>query len=125
LRRTVPGSIRPYQINSLESVLYRCVADTVVCIYNVCLVWPFAVSDWAWWGQAGLFTINLVKLSWLFGAWLFGRIFSGCRPIKSVTGKTGPFSLFEFKTIQEAISPVVFTLITIYVFRTEKLGWIT
>ncbi|MDU0370646.1 DMT family protein [Hymenobacter endophyticus] len=35
----------------------------------------------------------------------------------------GPFSLFELKTIQEAVSLIVFTLITVYVFKTEKLAW--
>ncbi len=35
----------------------------------------------------------------------------------------GPFSLFELKTIQEAISLIVFTLITVFVFRTEKMAW--
>jgi uncharacterized protein (DUF486 family) len=34
-----------------------------------------------------------------------------------------PFSLFELKTLQEVISLSVFTLVTVYVFRTEKLAW--
>ncbi len=35
----------------------------------------------------------------------------------------GPFTLFELKTIQEAVSLTVFTLITVYVFKTEKMAW--
>ncbi|RSK43748.1 DMT family protein [Hymenobacter rigui] len=35
----------------------------------------------------------------------------------------GPFSMFELKTIQEAVSLIVFTLITVYVFKTDKLAW--
>ncbi|MCA8832473.1 DMT family protein [Hymenobacter pini] len=35
----------------------------------------------------------------------------------------GPFSMFELKTIQEAVSLIVFTLITVYIFKTDKLAW--
>ncbi|OUJ75338.1 DMT family protein [Hymenobacter crusticola] len=35
----------------------------------------------------------------------------------------GPFSMFELKTIQEAVSLIVFTLITVYFFKTDKLAW--
>lgn len=35
----------------------------------------------------------------------------------------GPFSLFELKTIQEAVSLVVFSIITVFVFKTEKFAW--
>jgi hypothetical protein len=38
-------------------------------------------------------------------------------------GDGGPFSLFELKTIQEAVSLSVFTLITVFVFKTDKLAW--
>jgi uncharacterized protein (DUF486 family) len=35
----------------------------------------------------------------------------------------GLFSMFELKTIQEAISLIVFALMTTFVFKTEKMGW--
>jgi len=35
----------------------------------------------------------------------------------------GPFSMFELKTIQEAVSLLVFTITTVFVFRSEKLAW--
>ncbi|RNI26227.1 DMT family protein [Rufibacter latericius] len=35
----------------------------------------------------------------------------------------GLFSLFELKTLQEVISLSVFTLVTVYVFKSEKLAW--
>ncbi|CAM3811621.1 DMT family protein [Aquirufa aurantiipilula] len=35
----------------------------------------------------------------------------------------GPFSFFELKTIQEAISLIVFTLFLILVVKSEKLAW--
>lgn len=38
-------------------------------------------------------------------------------------GNGGPFSLFELKTIQEAVSLIVFMLITVFVFKTERPAW--
>lgn len=35
----------------------------------------------------------------------------------------GPFSLFELKIIQEVISLTVFTLVAVYIFKSEKLSW--
>jgi len=35
----------------------------------------------------------------------------------------GTFTLFQLKTIQEAVSLIVFTLITVFVFKTDKLAW--
>jgi uncharacterized protein (DUF486 family) len=35
----------------------------------------------------------------------------------------GPFSMFELKTIQEAISISVFVLVNIYVFKEGNLQW--
>ncbi len=35
----------------------------------------------------------------------------------------GPFNLFQLKMLQEIITLVVFTLVTVYVFRTDKLQW--
>lgn len=35
----------------------------------------------------------------------------------------GPYNLVELKTIQEAVSLIVFMIITLFVFRTERLAW--
>jgi uncharacterized protein (DUF486 family) len=35
----------------------------------------------------------------------------------------GPFNLFQLKVIQEFITLTVFTLCSVYVFKTDKLGW--
>lgn len=35
----------------------------------------------------------------------------------------GPFSLFELKTIQEAVSITVFVLVNVYVFKDGQLQW--
>lgn len=39
------------------------------------------------------------------------------------TGNGGPYSLFELKIIQEAISLIVFTMFAIFIFKTDKLTW--
>jgi len=76
-------------------------------------------KKWGWLTQAGLFTIILV--SW--GLAFFEYIFQVPANRIGFRQNGGPFSLFELKTIQEVISLIVFTLITIFVFRTEKLAW--
>ena len=35
----------------------------------------------------------------------------------------GPFGLFQLKVIQEVITLVVFTLCTVCIFKTNRLGW--
>lgn len=65
--------------------------------------------------------IGVIFLSW--GLAFFEYIFQVPANRIGYRENGGPFSLFELKTIQEAISLVVFTLITVYGFRTEKLAW--
>ena len=84
----------------------------------------------AWYGHlqikqypmlAKLSLFGIVMLSW--GLALFEYIFQvpANRIGSNETG--GPFSLFELKTIQEAVSLMVFTIITVYFFKTDKLAW--
>jgi uncharacterized protein len=69
--------------------------------------------------NSGLLTIILI--SW--GLALFEYIFQVPANRIGYKGNGGPFSLFELKTIQEAISLIVFTVITVFVFKTDKLAW--
>ncbi len=39
------------------------------------------------------------------------------------SGNGGPFSLFQLKIIQEAITLVVFTVVAMFIFNGEKLHW--
>lgn len=66
----------------------------------------------------GLGLISVIAISW--GLALFEYIFQV--PANKIGYKEngGPYSLFELKTIQEAISLIVFTLITVLIFKTEK-----
>ncbi len=76
-------------------------------------------KKWGLLQQAGLVIIILV--SW--GLALFEYIFQVPANKLGYRENGGPFSLFELKTIQEVVSLVVFTLITIYIFKAEKLAW--
>jgi uncharacterized protein len=69
--------------------------------------------------NSGLLTIILI--SW--GLALFEYIFQVPANRIGYKENGGPFSLFELKTIQEAISLIVFTIITVFVFKTDKLAW--
>lgn len=76
-------------------------------------------NKFPWLKSLGL--IAVILLSW--GLAFFEYIFQV--PANKIGYKEngGPFSLFELKTIQEAVSLTIFTLITVYVFKTEKMAW--
>jgi uncharacterized protein (DUF486 family) len=65
--------------------------------------------------------IAVILISW--GLAFFEYIFQVPANKIGYRENEGPFSLFELKTIQEAVSLIVFTLITVFVFRTEKMAW--
>ena len=84
----------------------------------------------AWYGH-----LQFKKVTWLHGVGLIGIILISWGlaffeyvfqvPANKIGFEEngGPFSLFELKIIQEVISLTVFTLIAVYIFRTEKLAW--
>ena len=84
----------------------------------------------AWYGH-----LQFKKITWLQGAGLiaviliswglafFEYVFQVPANKIGFRENGGPFSLFELKIIQEVISLTVFTLIAVYIFRTEKLAW--
>ena len=84
----------------------------------------------AWYGH-----LQFKKITWLHGIGLIGVILISWGlsffeyvfqvPANKIGFQKngGPFSLFELKIIQEVISLTVFTLIAVYIFRTEKLAW--
>lgn len=73
----------------------------------------------SWLKNAGLLTIIL--FSW--GLALLEYFFQV--PANKIGFKEngGPFSFFELKTIQEAISLITFTLFLIFIVKNEKLAW--
>ncbi|MFD1141084.1 DMT family protein [Larkinella insperata] len=84
----------------------------------------------AWYGHlqlknypflAKLTVFGIIGLSW--GVAFFEYVFQVPANRIGSSEMGGPFSLFELKTIQEAVSLTVFTLITVYFFKTDKLAW--
>ena len=73
----------------------------------------------SWLQQVGL--LGVILISW--GLAFFVYIFQVPANKIGFEENGGPFSMFELKIIQEVISLLVFTLVTIYIFRTEKLAW--
>jgi uncharacterized protein len=69
----------------------------------------------------GLGLASIILISW--GLAFFEYIFQVPANKIGYRENGGPFTLFELKTIQEAISLIVFSLITVFVFRTEKFAW--
>ncbi|QMU31418.1 DMT family protein [Adhaeribacter radiodurans] len=69
--------------------------------------------------QVGL--IGVVLISW--GLAFFEYVFQVPANKIGFEDNGGPFSMFELKIIQEVISLLVFTLITVFIFRTDKLAW--
>jgi hypothetical protein len=69
--------------------------------------------------QVGL--VGVILISW--GLALFEYIFQVPANKIGFEENGGPFSMFELKIIQEVISLVVFTLITVFIFQTDKLAW--
>lgn len=100
-------------------------------IYTICLL---IVSNlfmtFAWYGH-----LQFNKIEWLKNTGLIGVIaISWCIALFEYTfmvpankigyiNNGGPFNLFELKTIQEAISLIVFVLMNIYVFKGGQLQW--
>ena len=65
--------------------------------------------------------LSVILISW--GLALFEYIFQVPANKIGFRENGGPFSMFELKTIQEAISLTVFTLMMIFVFKSEKPAW--
>lgn len=64
---------------------------------------------------------SIILISWLIA--FFEYCFQVPANKIGFTGNEGPFSLIELKTIQEIISLTVFALITIFIFKTDKIAW--
>jgi uncharacterized protein (DUF486 family) len=97
----------------------------------VFLIISYAFMTLAWYGH--LFQFK--KISWVVSLGIFGVILISWGlaffeylfqvPANRIgyEGNGGPFSLFELKIIQEAVSLTVFAIFAIYIFKTDKLQW--
>ncbi|RXK49594.1 DMT family protein [Aquirufa rosea] len=76
-------------------------------------------KDSSWLKNAGIWSI--IIFSW--GLAFFEYVMQVPANRLGFKENGGPFTFFELKTIQEAISLVVFTLFLIFVVKSEKLAW--
>lgn len=65
--------------------------------------------------------IGIILISW--GIALFEYVFQVPANRIGHVGHGGPFNMFELKTIQEAVSIIVFVLVNIFVFKDGELQW--
>jgi uncharacterized protein (DUF486 family) len=72
-------------------------------------------SEWKSFQKLGL--IAIIFISW--GIALFEYIFMVPANKMGYSGNGGPYSLFQLKVIQEAVTLVVFAIFTLLVFKTE------
>ena len=76
-------------------------------------------KDYSWGKALGLFSIILISWGLAFFEYLFqvpaNRI--------GYNEDGGPFNLVELKTIQEAITLIVFMIFTLIFFKTERFAW--
>jgi uncharacterized protein (DUF486 family) len=72
-----------------------------------------------WLKSTGL--IGIILISWFIA--LFEYIFQVPANRIGHTAHGGPFSMFELKTIQEAVSIIVFVLVNIFIFKEGHLQW--
>ena len=76
-------------------------------------------KDFSWGKNLGIFSI--IVISW--GLAFFEYLFQVPANEGGFKENGGPFTLVQLKTIQEAITLIVFMLFTLTFFKDEKLGW--
>jgi uncharacterized protein (DUF486 family) len=95
----------------------------LLCISNIFMTFAWyghlTISKKGWLKDDALWKIILISWGLAFIEYCFAvpanRIGSQQRG--------GPLSLFQLKTLQEVISLAVFTLMVVYVFKSEKPTW--
>ncbi len=76
-------------------------------------------KQYEWGRNLGLFMVILMSWGMAFFEYLFQV------PANKIgfDGDGGPFSLVQLKTIQEAITLIIFSLFTVIFFKDQKLAW--
>jgi len=72
-----------------------------------------------WLKSTGL--VGVILISWFIA--LFEYAFQVPANRIGYIGNSGPFDMFELKTIQEAVSIGVFIIINIFVFKSGQMQW--
>lgn len=65
--------------------------------------------------------VGIILISWLIA--FFEYLFQVPANKIGFIGNGGPFNLFQLRVIQEVISLLVFTIIAVFLFKTESFRW--
>ncbi|MBS1598679.1 MAG: DMT family protein [Bacteroidetes bacterium] len=101
---------------ALKTILFLLISNSFMT-----LAWygHLKFKEYSWGKSLGL--ISVILISW--GLAFFEYMFQV--PANRIGYKEdgGPFSLVELKTIQEAITLIVFMIFTLVFFKNERLAW--
>lgn len=113
-RRNLPYFIT--NMKGLRTILFLTISNTFMTF-----AWygHLKFKEFSWGKNLGIFSI--IVISW--GLAFFEYLFQVPANEGGFKANGGPFSLVQLKTIQEAITLIVFMLFTLTFFKDEKLGW--
>jgi uncharacterized protein (DUF486 family) len=103
-------------MQGLKTIIFLVISNTFMT-----LAWygHLKFKDFSWGKNLGMLAIILI--SW--GLAFFEYMFQVPANEGGFKGNGGPFTLVQLKTIQEAITLIVFMGFTLVFFKDEKLGW--
>jgi uncharacterized protein len=103
-------------MKGLKTIIFLIISNTFMT-----LAWygHLKFKDFSWGKNLAMFTIILI--SW--GLAFFEYMFQVPANESGFKDNGGPFTLVQLKTIQEAITLIVFMVFTFIFFKNEKLGW--
>jgi len=103
-------------MRGLQTIVFLFISNTFMT-----LAWygHLRFKDFSWGKSLGLFSVILISWGLAFFEYLFQV------PANRVGFREngGPFSLVQLKTIQEAITLMVFLAFTLIFFKEERLAW--
>ena len=103
-------------MKGLKTMLFLTISNTFMTI-----AWygHLKFKDFSWGKNLGL--LSIIVISW--GLAFFEYLFQVPANEAGFKENGGPFSLVQLKTIQEAITLIVFMAFPLIFFKDEKLGW--
>jgi uncharacterized protein (DUF486 family) len=103
-------------MKGLKTILFLTISNTFMTF-----AWygHLKFKEFSWGKNLGMLAIILI--SW--GLAFFEYMFQVPANEGGFKENGGPFTLVQLKTIQEAITLLVFTAFTFFFFKDEKLGW--
>ncbi|MEO6000489.1 MAG: DMT family protein [Chitinophagaceae bacterium] len=103
-------------MKGLKTILFLTISNTFMTF-----AWygHLKFKDFEWGKNLGLFSVILISWGLAFFEYLFQV------PANRIGFKDdgGPFNLVQLKTIQEALTIVIFMVFTTIFFKNEKLAW--